>query len=206
MIIHDLSIHIVPYLLKPYDRAITNISFSWVGYYRIEFELSDDTMFDMINPVFFFLKLGWNFALWYIIQSVIKSIQWQLRFRNHRWPGCRRAFSVGRSLFLCLWGTSGASPHRRPFPSVWMGDSYLGIIFAPHGEATINWLAIVLGLDNPRWRVQEGILAQRFKLAHFYTIHTRRAKLPNCKKGKLELEGWSLIEKDARNSRKPKYF
>ena len=77
-IIYDLGIHIVPYLIKPYDQTITIISFSRVGFYRVESELSDDTMFDMIGPIFTLKNLVEN-GLFRICM-----IQWQPRFRNHQ--------------------------------------------------------------------------------------------------------------------------
>jgi len=52
MIINDLSIHLVPYVRKPCDHTITNIQISWVGFHRGDFEILDDTMFDMIGQVF----------------------------------------------------------------------------------------------------------------------------------------------------------
>jgi len=58
MVTHDLSIHIVPYLIGPSEQTITNIQFSMVGFYRIDLELSDYTIFDMIGPVFPLQKLG----------------------------------------------------------------------------------------------------------------------------------------------------
>jgi len=81
MIMHDLSIHIAPYLIRPYDQAITNIYF----------ELSDDTMFDMIGPVFLLQKLGWK-------QANLYMIQWQPRFCNHSEVGRLLPFSD-----LCLY-------------------------------------------------------------------------------------------------------
>jgi len=58
MIIHDFRVHIVLYLIGPYDQTITNIQFYRVGFYRVDLELSDDTIFDMIGPVFPLKKLG----------------------------------------------------------------------------------------------------------------------------------------------------
>jgi len=58
MIIHDPSIHIAPYLIRSYDQTITNIWFSGVGSTRIDLEISDDTIFDTIGPVFLLKKLG----------------------------------------------------------------------------------------------------------------------------------------------------
>ena len=52
MIIHDHSIHIAVYLIKRFDQTVTIISFSWVGFYRVDLDLSDDAMFDRIDPVF----------------------------------------------------------------------------------------------------------------------------------------------------------
>ena len=52
MIIQDLSIHIVPYLIRTYVQTITTIKLSWVDFYRVDFELSSDTRFDLIEPVF----------------------------------------------------------------------------------------------------------------------------------------------------------
>jgi len=48
-IIHDLNIHIGPYVLRPCDQTIANIRFSWIGIYRVALELSDDTKFDSIG-------------------------------------------------------------------------------------------------------------------------------------------------------------
>jgi len=72
MIIHDLSIHIVSYLIRPYDQTITNIRFSRVGFYRVDLEPSQDTIFDMIGPVF------------PLKQVILYTIQWQPRFHNHQ--------------------------------------------------------------------------------------------------------------------------
>ena len=80
MIIHDLGIHIVRYLIRPYDQTITNIQFSWVCFYRVDFELSDDTMFDMIGPVFPLINLRAKIGYLYMIQ-------WQPHFRNHQEVG-----------------------------------------------------------------------------------------------------------------------
>jgi len=49
MIVHHLSIHISHYLIRLYNRTL---SFFWVGFCRIDLELSDDTTFGMIGPVF----------------------------------------------------------------------------------------------------------------------------------------------------------
>ena len=38
-------------------------------------------------------------------------------------------------------GTPVASPHPRPFPSVWMGDGYLGIIFVYLLKKEVSTLA-----------------------------------------------------------------
>ena len=48
----DLRVRIVPYLIRSYDQTVTNIYFFRVDFYRVYLELSDDTMFDMIGPVF----------------------------------------------------------------------------------------------------------------------------------------------------------
>ena len=45
MIIHDVSIQIVPY------------------FYRADFELSADIIFDTIGPVFLLKRLGWKQAI-----------------------------------------------------------------------------------------------------------------------------------------------
>ena len=58
MVIHDLRVYIVPYLIRPYAQTIT-IRFNFqVDFYRVDFELSDDTTFDMIGPVFPLKKHG----------------------------------------------------------------------------------------------------------------------------------------------------
>ena len=58
LIIRDLSVHIVTYLIRPYDQTLFIIQFSRVGCYRVDLELSGDTTFDMIGLVFPLAKLG----------------------------------------------------------------------------------------------------------------------------------------------------
>jgi len=51
-IVHGLSVYIVPYSIRPSDKKTLIFDFSWVDFYRVDFELSGDTMFDMIGPKF----------------------------------------------------------------------------------------------------------------------------------------------------------
>jgi len=44
MITHDLSIHVVPYLIRPYNQTITNYQFLRVSVLRVDFQILDDTM------------------------------------------------------------------------------------------------------------------------------------------------------------------
>ena len=55
MIIHNLSSHIVLYLIRPSEQTIANVQLSWVGFYRGDLELLQDTMFDMLGLVFHYL-------------------------------------------------------------------------------------------------------------------------------------------------------
>jgi len=71
IIIHDLSspatytndYHIVPYLIKPYDQTITII----FNFYRVDSELSGNTIFDITGPVYLLKNLVEKrlFCIWY---------------------------------------------------------------------------------------------------------------------------------------------
>ena len=70
MIIHDLSIHIIPYLIKPYDQ-ISNILLSKVGCYRVELEVSNDVWHDWLSIAF---KKPWLKKGYFVYDTMAASI------------------------------------------------------------------------------------------------------------------------------------
>jgi len=81
-----------------YDQTITNNQSSWVGFYRVDCEVLDDTMFDTIGPVFL-LKKAWlktGYFVWHNVSldfvspaslmKIISQFAWMWYLRT-----------------LCLW-------------------------------------------------------------------------------------------------------